>query len=508
MYSVFGSESIERFGCSEPCQFSQVARNLFAMAEIASQDFLAGVIEGFYGEPWSQAQRVSLFDSMSAWGLNTYFYAPKDDLKHRVLWRELYDADEVGRLAQLIDACQSRKLNFIYGLSPGLTIRYAEANDHEQLRRRCQQMLELDCHAFCLLFDDIPDQFHPSDRERYGSLGAAQAQVTNSLFRWARERSASVRFYFCPTAYCGRMAKAQLGGENYLATVGELLAPEIEVFWTGPEIISEQITVDHAAEVGRVLRRKPVIWDNLHANDYDGRRFYCGPYAGRPPELRAAVAGILSNPNNEFPLNYVPLKTLSQFVRGHEAWDARQAYLTALSEWITRFETVTGPLSLNDLILFGDCYYLPHHEGSEANSLFAQVQQAVERAGPDPAACAARFLERSAQLRAFCARLTELKDRELFYALNRRAWDLREELDLLTGYLAAQTMLPQTGTDPGICHSDFHLPGTFRGGFVSRLQRLLIQLPGGGVARADAPRARPVAASELKNKPPAGLPHG
>ncbi len=30
-----------------------------------------------------------------------------------------------------------------------------------------------------------------------------------------------------------------------------------------------------------ILRRKPTIWDNLHANDYDQQRMYLGPYSGR-----------------------------------------------------------------------------------------------------------------------------------------------------------------------------------------------------------------------------------
>jgi len=30
------------------------------------------------------------------WGLNTYLYGPKDDLKHRLLWREVYSAEEEG----------------------------------------------------------------------------------------------------------------------------------------------------------------------------------------------------------------------------------------------------------------------------------------------------------------------------------------------------------------------------------------------------------------------------
>lgn len=34
---------------------------------------------------------------MQHWGLNTYLYGPKDDLKHRLLWREVYSPEEEGK---------------------------------------------------------------------------------------------------------------------------------------------------------------------------------------------------------------------------------------------------------------------------------------------------------------------------------------------------------------------------------------------------------------------------
>lgn len=34
---------------------------------------------------------------MQNWGLNTYLYGPKDDLKHRLLWREVYSPEEEGK---------------------------------------------------------------------------------------------------------------------------------------------------------------------------------------------------------------------------------------------------------------------------------------------------------------------------------------------------------------------------------------------------------------------------
>src|ERR1051325_6632078 len=114
-------------------------------------NFLAGVIEGFYGQPWSQTERFELFDSMVNWGLNTYLYGPKDDLKHRAIWRESYSTPEAETLQQLIERCQQRNLRFIYALSPGLDIRYSNVADLEHLKKRFEQMLGVGCKHFALL---------------------------------------------------------------------------------------------------------------------------------------------------------------------------------------------------------------------------------------------------------------------------------------------------------------------------------------------------------------------
>ena len=440
-------------------------------------DFLTGVIEGFYGQPWSQAERVELFDWMVRWQLNTYLYAPKDDLKHRAIWREPYSAAEMEMLRELIRECSQRRLQFIYGLSPALDIRYSNQTDVDHLKKRFAQMLELGCHHFCLLFDDIPGRMDLEDIQRWGSLASAQCHLANAIFRWTRERSPRARFLVCPTSYCGRMAKQ--GGQDYLPTLGSELAPEIDVFWTGPEIISREIPVDHIQQLRSVLRRKPLIWDNLHANDYDGHRFYCGPYSGRPPELRSEVNGLLINPNNEFLLNYVPLRTLSEFLRspGGTGWDARKSYLSAMKEWLPHFANVGQPVTFDDLVLLGDCYYLPHEQGPEAAALFEHARSLLEQnvAQWNKSEVEA-FQQTATRLRQFCARMTDLDQRPLFYALSRRVWELREELDLFIGFVAfnSKNANLQTGY-----RSDRHLPGTYRGGMVARLQRLLTQQPDG-----------------------------
>jgi protein O-GlcNAcase/histone acetyltransferase len=433
-------------------------------------DFISGVIEGFYGQPWSCAERLELFGWMRAWGLNTYFYAPKDDLKLRARWREPYAPEELNTLRASIDATIAHGIEFTYALSPGLDIRYSAASDLAAVQRRFQALIDLGARRFALLFDDIPAELHPDDAQSMDSLAELQANFANKIHHWLTNRNPACPFLFCPTPYCGRMADRGLGGPTYLAELGASLHPNIQVFWTGPEIISEEISTSHLRQIAALLRRKPILWDNLHANDYDGRRVFVGPYSGRPRELREEVAGILINPNCEFSLNFVPSRTFAQFLKAPGAWDAREAYLSALREWLPQFDNI----SLDDLTLLCDCFYLPHQDGPEAESLFESLRHVVER--PQDTSAFPALLQRAQRLRGICSRVADIKNRPLFYALSRRIWELREELDLLEKFVAFRGNPDNNGKS---FRSDFHLPKTYRGGFVPRLQKLLAQNPDG-----------------------------
>ncbi|HTV00244.1 MAG TPA: GNAT family N-acetyltransferase [Luteitalea sp.] len=445
--------------------------------------FHSGVIEGFYGPPWSPVERAAMCALLAASGLNTYLYCPKDDLHHRAIWREPYGPSDLESLRHLTTTAHGHGLQVVYGLAPGLDIRYSEASERQHLRTRIAQVLDAGIDGVALLFDDIPDRLDESDLARWGSLAAAQADVANDVFGWLRRERPSGFRGFCPTPYCERMVRAGHGGAGYLEQLGEHLDPDVDVFWTGPEIISRDITVAHVREVAARLRRKPVIWDNLHANDYDSRRLYCGPYAGRAPELRDEVRGILSNPNTEFPVNVVAVRTLGAFLRATDGWDARAAYRSAIADWASSFETTTGPVAPDLLERLFDCLYLPYTDGPHVEALIADARDALNSASTMQEAAAQRFLRDATALRDLCGRLATLRNRALFHAIHRRVWDLREELDLLTRVVTA---MHAPSPPVGGLRSDFHLPHTYRGGVVTRLQRLLDQHDDGSFTPAAA----------------------
>lgn len=439
----------------------------------ASGSFLSGVIEGFYGPPWSPRERSELWDWMVRGGLDTYFYGPKDDLHQRAIWRQPYDASGLATVRAAVAGCRSRGLRLIHACSPGLDVTYSDPSDREAMQARLMQLIEAGVSEFCILLDDIPDAMRPADLARWGSLASAQAAWVNAIFTWSRSRVAG-RFLLCPTPYCGRMVAAGHGGDGYLETLGRELHPEIDIFWTGPEIISERIDLEPIARLTEVLHRPPLIWDNLFANDYDGRRFFCGPYAGRPLELKRAVRGILLNPNTEFPLNFVPIHSFGSYLAADGAWDLGASFLDGLKAWWPRFTTVGSPLEFADLILFAGAFYLPYGDGPEADRLARDIARCLASAEPPDDEESLEVRARMLRLKEFSARLVDLLDRELFHALHRRAWDLREELDLLDRWWSHRIDPRRSGTP---FTSDFHRPKTCRGGFVARLQGFLRQFP-------------------------------
>lgn len=435
----------------------------------ADASFLCGVIEGFYGRPWTTAQRAKLFAWMEAWGMNTYVYAPKDDLKLRAAWRLPYDAAELTELDGLRRDCARRGLTFVYTIAPGLDMRYAEADEMAALEAKVGQLLELGVTDLCLLFDDIPFRMEAADEARFGTFAAAQAYVANQLLAFARASNAEGLFLFCPTDYCGRMAVPSVRGSTYLKELGERLDPAIDVFWTGPEIVSETIEPPGIEELRNVLGRAPLIWENLHANDYDIRRVYLGPFDGRPSELRDMVRGVLTNPNDEFEANFIPIRSLALYA-ANDAYQARDHYDDLVTSWLPAFVTHgKQPIQAEELKLLVDLCYLPFGHGERGERLLAAARRALQHGSGGDDDDFDLIQRQAATMARLFEKLTELDDRELMHALYGYAWELRHELMYLADYLA----WVRGGRPGGRFGKPDRLPNVYRLGLVATLEGLL-----------------------------------
>ena len=278
-----------------------------------------GVIEGFYGPPWTAAQRERLFLRMQTWGMETYLYAPKDDPWHRQRWREPYPPEHAQALADLTAAARQRDVRVVYALSPGLDLDWNAPDDRRALTDKFTQVAALGVTDFALLFDDIP---YSDDR---AAQARVQVQAAHAVVDALWPDGPGGAFLFCPTEYCADRAVPSVTESPYLRELGSGLRPGIEIFWTGPQVVSPQIGVEDILAVNATLRRPVLLWDNLHASDYTLHRVHLGPYAGRPLALREHLSGILSNPNTPLEPNTPGLYSLADYARADAGWTPHPA---------------------------------------------------------------------------------------------------------------------------------------------------------------------------------------
>ena len=219
-----------------------------------------GVLEGFYGNPWTHEQRLELLGFIASRGMNTFVYAPKDDPLTRRGWRAPYEGLELRRLNELVNRALASGVDFMFCVSPGLTMRYSDEADVDALCDKIASVARLGVTSFGLLFDDIPpDLQHAEDREAFEALSDAHVAVANRRVRAARTRLAA---HGLPD----RVLRAT-GTEPYLVSLGAGLEPGIDLFWTGRSVCSPTLDVRDAAVFERSARRPATYWDNYPVND-------------------------------------------------------------------------------------------------------------------------------------------------------------------------------------------------------------------------------------------------
>jgi len=293
-----------------------------------TRPFRRGVVEGFYGPPWSHGERLWMIDLIASLGMNHYIYAPKDDPFHRERWRDPYDGNAIKRFGRLADHCAASAVTFNFALSPGLSIVYADRGDRQKLVDKYLSLAARGVRAFSLFLDDIPPGLREeADKNAFGEFAHAHADLANDLrHTLAREIGAEVELLFCPTEYAGMEPSA------YLETLGRELDRRIAVFWTGPQVVSPTIGRADARAFGALIGRKPYLWDNYPVNDFAPNRLFVGPLCNREGGLEKELAGFAANPMNQVRASQVALRTLAAWFNDSVGYVPDAAWETALDE--------------------------------------------------------------------------------------------------------------------------------------------------------------------------------
>lgn len=274
-----------------------------------------GVIEGFYGNPWSHKDRLRQFDFYGQHKMNIYVYGPKDDPYHRAKWREPYPEKEAALLRELVEAAHRNKVQFVWAIHPGGDIKWNKT-DSVAVVEKLEKMYALGIRTFAVFFDDIWGE---------GAKGDKQAGLLNYVTdEFVRKHTDVEPLIMCPTQY----NKAWSGGD-YLPTLGTKMYPEVRIMWTGNSVV-DMIEKNDMEWINGQIRRKAFIWLNYPVNDYCQSRLLMGKTYGNGKDIYDMVSGFCSNPMEYAEASKVSLYSIADYTWNMPAYDAESSWKRSL----------------------------------------------------------------------------------------------------------------------------------------------------------------------------------
>ncbi|WP_327258633.1 beta-N-acetylhexosaminidase family protein [Streptomyces sp. NBC_01240] len=318
---------------------------------------LRGTIEGFYGQPWTHAERLDQMDFYGDVKANTYVYAPKDDPYHRSKWRDPYPADKLAELGELVRRATANHVRFTFAVSPGESICYSDPAHRKDLAAKLQAMYDLGTRAFSIPLDDISyTRWNcAGDKAAFGEPGrqaaaTAQADLLNDVqHSFIATHPGAQPLQMVPTEY------GDLTDTAYKQTLRTTLDPAIEVMWTGTDVVPPSITDQQAEGAAKLFGRKVFVWDNYPVNDYGNTsgRLLLAPYDKREAGLSAHLTGIVANPMNQPYASKVAVFGAADFTWNDTAYDARANWRRAMAYLAGGDRAATDAL-----LVFGDLEHL------------------------------------------------------------------------------------------------------------------------------------------------------
>lgn len=288
---------------------------------------MRGIIEGFYGTPWSHEDRLDVISFLDQHHMNTYMYAPKDDPYHRHKWREPYPQEAFNQLRELIDAAFAHDVDFYFCISPGNDFNYTKENDFLALFDKIDAVRASGVRHFCLLLDDIDYQLNEQDKAAFTTPGQAHAYITNRLQSHLRESDDKTVLVMCPTEY------HQNVDTPYRQDLKQHMDPDVLVFWTGYNTVAEYIPNMDGERVREYFGHDLVLWDNYPVNDMATDMLFMGPLTGRGDQLDRTHVGMVSNPMVEWSLSKIPIITMSDYMWDPSGYDPEQAFDQAIRDF-------------------------------------------------------------------------------------------------------------------------------------------------------------------------------
>lgn len=277
-----------------------------------------GVVEGFYGVPWSREARLSQLDFYGRNKMNIYIYGPKDDPYHSSPnWRKPYPAQEAEQLKELVECARRNEVLFYWAIHPGKDIRW-NTEDRDLLMEKFESMYRLGIRAFAVFFDDISGE---------GTSAEKQVELLNDIYHnFVKVKGDVAPLLMCPTEYNRLWTKLEGG---YLATLGGKLHPDIGILWTGDKVVAciDKPTMQF---VNPLLKRKAFIWWNFPVSDYVRDRLLLGAVYGNGTDIDDDISAFIFNPMEHAEASKIALFSIADYAWNMDAYKSDASWRRAV----------------------------------------------------------------------------------------------------------------------------------------------------------------------------------
>ena len=275
-----------------------------------------GFIEGYYGNPWSNADRAELMRYGGDLKLTQYFFAPKDDPYHNKKWRELYPEEKLAEIRELARVGNQNKTRYVWTIHPFMNNRIRFGNEaHYQedlatIKAKFTQLMKVGVREFGILADDAP-----SPVGGYNSYNRLMKDMTD----WLTEKQATYgglrkEMIFVPGQYWGN------GREDELKALNENLPTSTSMTLTGGKIwgeVSESFlsNLKNNLTAGGKTYRPVSLWVNWPVTDNSKQHLILGGgekflHPNVDPSL---LSGIMLNPMQQSEPSKIALFSEAQY---------------------------------------------------------------------------------------------------------------------------------------------------------------------------------------------------
>ena len=359
-------------------------------ADLASR----GVIEGYYGIPYSAEVTKDLFRYMMRFKMNTYMYGAKSDPYHSQYWDKPYptsitaEQKKWGYLSQdmmkdIVAVAHECKVNFIWAIHPGNNfVNDSKVND--KIMSKFESMYALGLRQFGVFVDDVS---MPSSESQMKLCADRLTDLQNKVDARFNKPGTAAADTVKPLHYVPQLYAFNWEGTDYRKKFYSALGKtpsKIAIYITGAAVWSVPNSADlEAVKTEYGLGRSPMWWWNYPCNDNDmDKIFPMDTYSNFHDETNinnsatlpanlSGTEGIISNPMQQGEVSKIALFSVGDYTWNHSAFNN-------LESWKASIPATVGKDKAQDFEFLAN--YLRHYDSSKLGTLVANYKKGAASA--------------------------------------------------------------------------------------------------------------------------------